>query len=88
MRVRMAMFLVTLVLLAGCRDDAAVTRAVELQSRVDELSKRVKTLEDRQLNADKKDIQHEQVIRTMNQRLRDMETYIGKLQYGQASVPR
>ena len=88
MRVRMAVCAVILVLLCGCGDEAAATRAAELQSKIDELSKRVKTLEDQQLTADRKDIQHEQVIRTMNGRLRDMETYIGKLQYGQASAVR
>jgi hypothetical protein len=84
----MAVCAVTLILLCGCGDKAAETRAAELQSRVDDLTKRVKTLEDQQLTADKKDIQHEQVVRTLNGRLRDMETYIGKLQYGQASAVR
>ena len=84
MRLRTLAGIATLVLVAGCGgNDAAVA---DLEKKVNDLSARVKSLEEQQLAADKKAIQHQQALSIMNQRLKDQETYIGKLQYGSASV--
>ena len=89
MRFLSAIALLAVLTLTSCGGDKeSAARVAELQSKVDALSARVKSLEDQQLAADKRNIQHEQVIQTMNTRLRDMETYVAKLQYGQSVTSR
>ena len=89
MRLRASIALIALLSLSGCGEDKqAAAKVAELQSKVDALTARVKSLEDEQLASDKRNIQHEQVIQTMNSRLREMEMYIAKLQYGQTAAPR
>ena len=87
MRLRTLVGIATLVLVAGCGGKDAAQIA-DLEKKVNDLRARVKSLEEQQLAADKKSIQHQQALSIMNQRLRDQETYIGKLQYGSASSVR
>ena len=85
MRLRTLVGIATLVLVAGCGGKDAAQIA-DLEKKVNDLSARVKTLEEQQLAADKKTIQHQQALSILNQRLKEQETYIGKLQYGSSSV--
>jgi outer membrane murein-binding lipoprotein Lpp len=85
MRLRTLVGIATLVLVAGCGGGSA-EQVADLEKKVNDLTARVKSLEDQQLAADKKTIQHQQALSIMNQRLKEQETYIGKLQYGQTSV--
>jgi TolA-binding protein len=78
MKRTMAISLCTLFLLAGC--GGSKSGAVdELQRSNEDLKARVKALEDQQLQADKKLIQHEQAMQTMNERLKQMETDFDKI---------
>ena len=89
MRQRTLVTIFVLLLLVSCGGDKeSAAKIADLQSKIDALSARVKSLEDQQLAADKRNIQHEQVIQTLNSRLRDMEGYVAKLQYGQSVASR
>ncbi|HEY3056741.1 MAG TPA: hypothetical protein VGK31_12495 [Thermoanaerobaculia bacterium] len=44
--------------------------------------RRVKALEDQQLEADKKLIRHDQALHAMAERLREMENAVNKIQLG------
>ena len=83
MRQRVIVAIVTLVLVAGC--GGKEEQVADLEKKVADLMTRVKSLEEQQLAADKKLIQYQQALSIMNQRLRDQEAYIGKLQYGQTA---
>lgn len=69
-------------LLAGCGGKKA-TALDELKSKNEELTRRVKNLEDELLAAQRKLIVHEQALQTTASRMRDMENYFNKLQVGQ-----
>ena len=89
MRRRTLVTIFVLLLLVSCGGDKeSAAKIADLQSKIDALSARVKSLEDQQLAADKRNIQQEQVIQTMSSRLRDMETYVAKIQYGQTVASR
>lgn len=85
MRLRTLVGIATLVLVAGCGGGSA-EQIADLEKKVNDLTARVKSLEEQQLAADKKTIQHQQALSILNQRLKEQETYIGKLQYGSTSV--
>lgn len=73
-----------LLLLVGCNGGAKLTpRIDELQAKNQALEQRVKALEDDLLAANKKMIQHEQTIQSLNERLRTVETDLDKLRLGQ-----
>jgi TolA-binding protein len=78
MKRTMAISLVTLFLVAGC-GGAKSSTVDDLQRSNEDLKARVKALEDQQLQADKKLIQHEQAMQTMNERLKQMETDFDKI---------
>ncbi len=73
-------------LMLGCGDDAKPI-TVELQTKVDDLTRRVKTLEDDLLAANKKLINHEQAVQQMHERLRLVETDFDKIKMGTRSAP-
>lgn len=56
----------------------------DLQKQNEELKTRVKSLEDQLLEVQKKQIQHEQALRAVAERLRNTETSIDKLSLGPA----
>ena len=82
MKVTVALAMVFL-LIAGCGGKGG-TRVDELQTKVDDLTRRVKSLEDELLATEKKSIQQQQALQQMHDRLKTMEGYIDKLQYGQS----
>jgi outer membrane murein-binding lipoprotein Lpp len=62
-------------LITGC---AKTGRLGDLEAKADDLAGRCKFLEDRLLTVEKKQIQEQQALQDMHQRLRDIEA---KLQY-------
>jgi TolA-binding protein len=62
-------------LITGC---AKTGRLGDLEAKADDLSGRCKILEERLLTVEKKQIQEQQALQDMHQRLRDIEA---KLQY-------
>ncbi|HMC23202.1 MAG TPA: hypothetical protein VKL19_15220 [Thermoanaerobaculia bacterium] len=72
-------------LIAGCGSRAG---DADLKAQVDDLTHRVKLLEDDLLKADKQLIQQQQAMQQMHEQMKTMETYFDKLQYGQTTVPR
>lgn len=71
-------------LLAGCGGGKAGDRLDTLEKKNDDLTHRVKALEDDLLEANKKLIQHQQALQAMHERLRDMENVVNKIQMGPA----
>jgi len=69
-------------LLVGCGGKKAATLD-ELNSKTEELTRRVKNLEDELLAVQRKLIVHEQALQTTASRMREMENYFNKLQVGQ-----
>ncbi len=76
-----------LLFILGCADKKTTARLDELQAKNDQLTQRVKSLEDQLLEADKKLIAHQQALQQINERTRNLENDFDKLRYGQ-SVPR
>lgn len=74
---------VVLLLLAGCGGKGGA-KVDDLQRSNEDLSRRVKALEDELLQVEKKQIQSEQAIRAMAERLRDMENAVNKIELGPA----
>ncbi|HEV8660287.1 MAG TPA: hypothetical protein VGS96_16900 [Thermoanaerobaculia bacterium] len=70
-----------LLLLASCRGGAG-GRLADLEKANADLTRRVKALEDQQLEADKKLIRHDQALHAMAERLREMESAVNKIQLG------
>ena len=81
---RRTLVVILCLFLAGCGGSKASARIDELQRANDDLTKRVKALEDDLLAADKKLIQHDQALQAMHERLRDMENAVNKIQLGPA----
>lgn len=76
-----------MVLVVGCGGDKKLTARIdELQSKNDDLTRRVKSLEDDLLAANKKLIQHEQTLQQMHERMREIENNFNKMQLGQSPV--
>lgn len=72
-----------LLLLAGCGGKSGAS-VDDLQRSNEDLSRRVKALEDQLLDVEKKQIQSEQAMRAMAERLRDMENAVNKIELGPA----
>lgn len=72
-----------LLLLAGCGGKSGAS-VDDLQRSNDDLTKRVRALEDELLQIEKKQIQNEQAMRAMAERLRDMENAVNKIELGPA----
>ncbi len=73
-------------LITGCGKG---TRGVdELRAQVDDLTHRVKVLEDDLLKANKQLIQHKQAMQQMHEEMQNINNYFDKIQAGQSSVPR
>lgn len=68
-----------LLLFLSCGGKSA-TEVSDLQKANADLVRRVKTLEDDNLEMNKKLIQHQQALEAMHDRLRDMEVVVQKLQ--------
>lgn len=58
----------------------------DLKAQVDDLSHRVKSLEDELLKTEKQQIQQQQAMQQMHDQMRDMQNYFDKLQYGQTTT--
>jgi outer membrane murein-binding lipoprotein Lpp len=69
-------------LIAGC----GAKGDTDLKSQVDDLSHRVKLLEDDLLKADKQLIQQQQALQQMHEQVKNMENYFDKLQYSQTTT--
>src|SRR5687767_8261716 len=76
---RIIIALVLLIALTGCGDTSSV---VDLDKKNAELTARVKALEEQTLAIDKKLIQHQQAMATLNQRVRDMEGEVDRARMG------
>lgn len=74
---------VVLLLLGGCGGKGSA-KVDDLQRTNEDLSRRVKALEDQLLDVEKKQIQNEQALRAMAERVRDMENAVNKIQLGPA----
>ena len=72
-------------LVLGCKSSSS--EVYDLKMQVDDLSKRVKYLEDDLLKADKQLIQQQQAMQDMHEKMRNIETYFDKVQAGQSSIP-
>jgi molybdenum-dependent DNA-binding transcriptional regulator ModE len=81
MKRAMVVSLTFLLLLASCRGGAGSSMS-DLQKSNEDLMRRVKALEDQQLEADKKLIRHDQALHAMAERLREMENAVNKIQLG------
>lgn len=75
-----------LLLLASCGGGKANARLDELQRSNEDLTRRVKALEDDLLQADKKLIQHDQALQAMHDRIRQMEDAVNKIQLSPTTV--
>lgn len=73
--------LLLFLLVAGCGGGADTA---DLERKVEALTARIKTLEDNLLASDKKMIQHEQAMRLLNERMKEMDNYFMKLRTGES----
>jgi chromosome segregation ATPase len=81
MKRTMAVSLSVLLLMAGC-GMGSNSRLEELQRNNEDLTRRVKALEEQLLENDKKIIQHEVAMKQMYERLKDMENAVNKIEMG------
>lgn len=72
------------VLILGCKSSSS--EMTDMKAQMDDLTKRVKYLEDDLLKADKQLIQQQQAMQQMHDQVRQMEVYFDKLQYGQTTT--
>jgi outer membrane murein-binding lipoprotein Lpp len=70
-------------LITGCGMFGSSGRLGDLEAKTDDVAGRMKSLEDRLLALEKKQIQQQQAVQAMYEKVRDMETNFAKLQYGQ-----
>ena len=84
MKSQTALFLAVVLLIGSCGGSKSLRAVEELQKKNDELTQRVKTLEDNLLASDKKQIQLQQAVQGMNERLRDIEGQIDQVRMGLA----
>jgi septal ring factor EnvC (AmiA/AmiB activator) len=80
-------FALCALLFVGCFKSTS-SQLTDLKAQVDDLSQRVKSLEDDRLKAEKQLIQQQQAMQAMHEQMRNMEDYFNKLQVGQTTVPR
>ncbi len=76
--------LAAFLLLASCGGSKSGVTMDDLQRSNDDLQRRVKSLEDQLLETQKKQIQHDQALQAMAERIRDMENSVNKIQLGPA----
>jgi len=74
-------------LITGCGAKQTNARIDDLKAQVDDLTHRVKTLEDDLLKADKQLIQQQQAMQAMHEDMRNIQNYFDKMQTGQTAVP-
>jgi TolA-binding protein len=72
------------VLIVGCKSSSS--EMADMKAQVDDLTHRVKSLEDELLKAEKQQIQQQQAIQQMHDQVRQMETYFDKMQYSQTAT--
>jgi hypothetical protein len=82
MKVLAGLSLCVLLLFAGCGGAKVTARVDELQAKNEELTRRVKALEDDLFTANKTIVQHDQALRQMADRLRSMENSVNKIELG------
>ena len=71
-------------LFVGCKTTSG--EIADMKAQMDDLTHRVKYLEDDLMKADKQLIQQQQAMQTMHEQMREMQTYFDKLQYGQTTT--
>lgn len=71
-------------LVVSCGGSKTGVTVDDLQKQNEELKTRVKSLEDQLLEAQKKEIQHDQALQTIAERLRTVETAVDKIALGPA----
>lgn len=81
---RLTVAALLLLFILGCGGKAGA-KIDELQAKNEQLTQRVKALEDQLLAAEKKLIAHDLALQATNTRMREMENYFMKVQYGQTS---
>ena len=74
--------LAAFLLLASCGVSKTGVTMDDLQRSNEDLQRRVKSLEDQLLETQKKQIQHDQALQAMAERIRDMENSVNKIQLG------
>lgn len=84
MKSRLSLFLLLALLLTSCGGSRASRAVDDLQKKNDELTQRVKSLEDNLFAAEKKLIQMQQAIQGINERVRDMEGVIDQVRTGRS----
>lgn len=72
------------VMLVSCGGGKGGATLEDLQKSNEDLTRRVKSLEDELLEANKKIIQHQQALQAMHEQLRDMENAVNKIALGPA----
>jgi hypothetical protein len=70
-------------LILGCKGSSS---DADMKAQMDDLTHRVKYLEDDLMKADKQLIQQQQAMQAMHDQMREMQTYFDKLQYGQTTT--
>jgi TolA-binding protein len=73
-------------LLMSCSKSAS-SQLSDMKAQVDDLTLRVKSLEDDRLKAEKQLIQTQQAMQSMHEQLRNMEDYFNRLQVSQQATP-
>lgn len=76
---RMIVVSLCLLMLISCSGSKAGSLQ-DLQKSNEDLTRRVKALEDELLEAQKKQIQQDQAIQAMHEQVRDMENVVNKIQ--------
>lgn len=80
---RMIVVSLCVLMLVSCGGSKAVSMD-DLQKSNEDLTRRVKALEDELLEAQKKQIQQDQAIQAMHEQVRDMENVVNKIQLSPA----
>jgi outer membrane murein-binding lipoprotein Lpp len=72
-------------LIAGCGSGKGKS-IDELKTQVDELNRRVKSLEDDLLKANKQLIQQKQAMQLLHEEMKNIDNYFNKVQAGQSAL--
>lgn len=81
---RIAVAALCVLLVVSCGGAKTGATMDDLQKSNEDLTRRVKSLEDDLLEANKKLIQHQQALQAMHERLREVETALNKIELGPA----
>jgi len=73
-------------MLVSCGGSKGAATLEDLRKSNEDLTRRVKSLEDELLETNKKLIQHQQALQAMHEQVRDMENVVNKIQYAPAPV--